>query len=144
MPAFQGKEESVHLELFPPFDKDWLSAEPFEEWKELKGVRESVLKELEVSRESKLIGNSLEARVSLKVPPALQEIMDKYADDLASLFIVSEVELEPHSGTELDIKVSKAGGEKCQRCWNYSPYVGTCEEFPVFCRRCEDVVREME
>jgi isoleucyl-tRNA synthetase len=144
MPSFSGKEESVHLELFPSFEKEWLRAELFQEWKELKGVRESVLKELEVARESKLIGNSLEAKVTLKVPPALQEILDKYVKALASLFIVSAVVLEPTSGTEMDIKVSKAGGEKCQRCWNYSPYVGTCKEFPVFCKRCKDVVKEMD
>ena len=143
MPSFHGKEESIHLELFPPFDKVWLGADQFQEWKELKGVRESVLKELEVARESKLIGNSLEARVILKVPPSFQHILDKYADELASLFIVSSVELEHHSEMELSIQVSKADGGKCRRCWNYSPYVGTNEEFPVYCQRCEYVVREI-
>jgi isoleucyl-tRNA synthetase len=144
MPDFQGKEESVHLELFPPFDKEWLSSDPFQEWKELKGVRESVLKELEVARESKLIGNSLEAQVSLTVPPDLHDILEKHVDELASLFIVSSVELEPQAGKELEIKVSEADGKKCQRCWNYSTYVGTSEGFPVFCQRCENVVKEME
>jgi isoleucyl-tRNA synthetase len=144
MPPFRGKEESVHLELFPSFDKEWLGADQFQEWKELKGVRESVLKELEIARESKLIGNSLEARVTLKVPPSLQHILNKYADEMASLFIVSSVELEAHSETELGIQVSRAEGEKCQRCWNYSPYVGTNDEFPVFCQRCEDIVKEMD
>jgi isoleucyl-tRNA synthetase len=144
MPSFQGKEESVHLELFPSFDKEWMSSRPFKEWKELKGVRESVLKELEIARESKLIGNSLEAQVRLKVPPNLQDILEKYAAELASLFIVSSVEFESHSGTELGIKVSKAEGDKCQRCWSYSSYVGTCEAFPVFCERCENVVKEMD
>jgi isoleucyl-tRNA synthetase len=143
MPPFQGKEESVHLEFFPSFDKEWLGPDFFQEWKELKGLREGVLKELELARESKLIGNPLEARVTLKVPASLQEILKEYANDLASLFIVSSVELEPHKDKELGILVSKAEGEKCQRCWNYSPYVGASEEFPLFCQRCEDVVREM-
>ncbi|MGB6864875.1 MAG: isoleucine--tRNA ligase [Candidatus Aminicenantaceae bacterium] len=144
MPSFQRKEESVHLELFPAFDKEWLSTDLFQEWKELKGIRESVLKELELARESKLISNSLEARVILKIPPSSQHILDKYADELASNFIVSSVELEFHSETDLGIQVSKADGGKCQRCWNYSPYVGTNEKFPVFCQRCEDVVREID
>jgi isoleucyl-tRNA synthetase len=144
MPSFQGKEESVHLELFPAFDKEWIGTDLFQEWKELKELRENVLKELEIARESKLIGNSLEARVILKVPPSFQHTLDKYADNLASLFIVSSVGLDFHSETEWVIQVSKAGGEKCQRCWNYSPYVGTNEEFPVFCQRCEDVVKEMD
>jgi isoleucyl-tRNA synthetase len=144
MPSYRDKEESVHLELFPLFDKEWLSADLYKEWKELKGVRESVLKELEIARESKLIGNSLEAHVRLKVPPSLKDILNKYADELSSLFIVSSVEVEFHSETELGIRISKAEGEKCQRCWNYSPYVGTNEKFPVFCKRCENVVKEIE
>ncbi len=143
MPPFRGKEESVHLELFPSFDKEWLGTDQFQEWKELRGVRERVLKELEIARESKLIGNSLEARVTLKVPPSLQHILNKYADEMEFLFIVSSVELEAHSETELGIQVSRAEGEKCQRCWNYSPYVGRNDEFPVFCQRCENVVKEM-
>ena len=143
MPSFKGKEESVHLELFPSFDKEWLSSDPFKEWKDLKGVRERVLKELEVARESKLIGNSLEAQVTLKVPPDLKESLDKYTSELESLFIVSSVDIESQAGAALEINVSKASGNKCQRCWNYSPYVGTCDEFPVFCQRCEDVVKEM-
>ncbi len=143
MPSFKGKEESIHLELFPSFDKEWLSSGPFKEWKDLKGVRDRVLKELEVARESKLIGNSLEAKVTLKVPPDLKERLDIYTGELESLFIVSSVEIESQAGAALEINVSKASGKKCQRCWNYSPYVGTCQEFPVFCQRCEDVVKEM-
>jgi isoleucyl-tRNA synthetase len=144
MPSYLGKEESVHLELFPPFDKEWIRADLFQEWKALKGIRESVLKELELARESKLIGNSLEAQVVLKVPPSFQHILDKYADELASLFIVSSVQVDFHSETEFGVQVSKADGGKCQRCWNYSSHVGTNEDFPVFCLRCEDVVKEMD
>jgi isoleucyl-tRNA synthetase len=144
MPFFQGKEESVHLELFPTFDKEWFGIELFQEWKDLKEIRESVLKELECARESKLIGNSLEARVRLNAPQSFKHILEKYADELASLFIVSSVDTDFHSETELSILVTKADGEKCQRCWNYSPYVGTNEDFPVFCQRCEDIVREMD
>lgn len=143
MPAFRGKNESVHLELFPAFEKKWLEEDSVREWKELKGIRESVLKELEIARESKLIGNSLEARVILKVPASLKQTLNKYADELASLFIVSSVTLEPHSRKELVIQVLEAEGEKCQRCWNYSTYVGMSQKFPFFCKRCEDVVQEM-
>jgi isoleucyl-tRNA synthetase len=144
MPSFQGKEESVHLELFPLFEKEWLEAELYKEWEKLIEVRESVLKELELARESKLIGNSLEAQVTLKVPSSLEKLCRKFENDLASLFIVSAVQLEPHTGQEFEVIVSRADGEKCQRCWNYSPYVGSSEDFPVFCQRCEDVVKEME
>jgi isoleucyl-tRNA synthetase len=35
----------------------------------------------------------------------------------------------------------RAPGAKCQRCWNYSLQVGQSRDYPVLCRRCEDVVR---
>jgi isoleucyl-tRNA synthetase len=106
-------------------------------------VREAVLKELEKAREEKLIGNSLEAQVGLRVPSSDWNLAQKYKGDLASLFIVSRVVLEPGPGAELGVQVSRAPGDKCQRCWNYSTYVGKSSDYPQFCERCEDVVRKM-
>lgn len=143
MPDFEGKDDSVHLGFFPPFDTEWLSAELFNEWEELIPVRECVLKELEVAREAKTVGNSLEAHVTLKVPQAQFAILKKYEKDLLSLFIISSVEICTHSGDEISVSVSRAEGGKCQRCWNYSTHVGTSAKYPGFCRRCEDVVQQI-
>jgi len=143
MPDFEGKDKSVHLGFFPSFETEWLSAELFNEWEELIPVRERVLKELEVAREAKTVGNSLETHVSLKVPQSQFELLKKYEKDLPCLFIVSSVEIDTHSGEEVSVRVSRAEGEKCQRCWNYSTQVGTSSEYPGFCRRCEDVVRQI-
>lgn len=142
MPDFEGKNESVHLELFPKFEEVWLEPELFQEWEKLVIVREKVLKKLEQARESKIIGNSLEANITLKVPHSQWDLLKKYEKELASLFIVSAVALEPPSGEEIEVLESKAAGEKCQRCWNYSPYVGTCSDYPHFCKRCENVVKQ--
>jgi isoleucyl-tRNA synthetase len=143
MPQFKDKEESVHLELFPAFQEKWLDLALFDEGKRLILVREKVLKELEKAREDKLIGNSLEARVTLKVPASQIEFLKKYEKHLPSFFIVSAVSLEPHSGEDLESMVSLAPGEKCQRCWNYSTYVGKSQEYPQFCERCEEVVKNI-
>jgi isoleucyl-tRNA synthetase len=143
MPAFKGKEESVHLETFPTFDEQWLEPDLRQEMDRLLAWREAVLKELEKAREEKLIGNSLEARVTLMVPPSDWNLAQQYEGDLASLFIVSCVVLEQGPGAELGVQVSRAPGEKCQRCWNYSTYVGKSSDYPQFCERCEDVVRKM-
>lgn len=70
MPAFPDKPESVHLGLFPAFEETWLDPGAFNEQEALMAVREKVLKELEKAREDKLIGNSLEASLSLAVPTA--------------------------------------------------------------------------
>jgi len=141
MPVFNGKEESIHLEDFPAFKEKWLDDALFEEGESLLLFREKVLKELEIAREEERIGNSLEARVVLKVPSSQQDLLKKYIKELPSFFIVSAVELQSQAGEELEAEISKASGTKCQRCWNFSPYVGKSSEYPHFCKRCEEVVK---
>ena len=141
MPIFKGKGESIHLEQFPSFKEKWLDDDLFKEGESLVLIREKVLKELERAREDELIGNSLEARVSLKVPSSQDEFLKKYEKELPSLFIISAVELLSQPGEELEVEVSKAPWKKCQRCWNFSPYVGKNSEYPHFCKRCEEVVK---
>jgi isoleucyl-tRNA synthetase len=40
----------------------------------------------------------------------------------------------------VSIGVTKADGEKCDRCWNYSPTVGTHSEHSLLCDRCVDAL----
>lgn len=42
------------------------------------------------------------------------------------------------------IGVSRAKGEKCERCWNYSLQVGSFDDHPSLCSRCYDVISEVE
>ncbi len=144
LPGFKDKEESVHLEVFPSLDEKWLESEVYKEWEDLVSVREKVLKELEVARENKMIGNSLEASVTLKVPTDREAFLRTYKDQLRSLFIVSEVVLQTHSETELEVEISKAPGGKCIRCWNFSTFVGQSSVYPHFCKRCEEVVSRIK
>jgi isoleucyl-tRNA synthetase len=104
-------------------------------------VRETVFKELEKAREEKRLGNSLEARVQLSAPDARLDVLTGHQADLASLFIVSEVSAEFHQGSELSVKVDKAPGAKCERCWNISTSVGLNTGQPTLCRRCQDVIK---
>ncbi len=143
MPDFKNKSKSVHLELFPDFQKPRLAEELFEEWEKLAPVREQVLKELEIAREGKLIGNSLEASVNLRVPASHIDLIRKYETRLASIFIVSDVSVAVSSGDELAVNIFRVKLEKCQRCWNYSSYVGESMDYPEFCKRCEEVVKEI-
>ncbi len=144
MPAFRGKEQSVHLEAFPAIGGDVILGEAEKsEWRALIALRERVLKELESARERKTIGNSLEAQVTLRVPPADRPLLDKHRAGLASLFIVSAVVLADGEGEGVGIAVAKAPGGKCVRCWNYSTHVGTSVDHPNLCARCEAVVRDL-
>jgi isoleucyl-tRNA synthetase len=140
LPAFAGKETSVHLRRFPACEDSWLGPDARAEMDRLLALRETVLKALESAREEKRIGNSLEAEVRLKLPPAERELAEKRRGELAALFIVSSVVVEPGAGSEVEVSVGRAPGKKCERCWNYSDHVGTSAAHPGFCRRCEDVV----
>ena len=103
-----------------------------------------MLKELETARENKIIGNSLEAGVTLKVPADKESLLHKYETELPFLFIVSDVSLEPYDGDDFVAEIVNAPGKKCARCWNFSTYVGQSSGYPSFCKRCEDVVEQMK
>jgi len=80
--------------------------------------------------------------------PILEDsTLNQGVDELRYLFISSQVELleSPAALSGLDYKgqsdgltvgVVKASGEKCDRCWNYSLYVGKSHEHPLLCDRC--------
>ncbi|MCO7174632.1 isoleucine--tRNA ligase [Sporolactobacillus kofuensis] len=118
-----------------------------ENWKALLAVRDDVLKSLEKARVDKLIGGSLEASVTLYVTDETAFL--KNTSDLDKLFIVSHVTLEDNSLAPADadrygqlaVKVNKAEGEKCERCWAILPTVGTDAEHPTLCAHCADTVR---
>jgi isoleucyl-tRNA synthetase len=48
----------------------------------------------------------------------------------------AEDALESSEIEGLSISVKKAEGEKCQRCWNRSPSVGTFGDAPEVCAKC--------
>ncbi|MFW6160053.1 MAG: isoleucine--tRNA ligase [Acidobacteriota bacterium] len=144
MPVFEGKSESVHLQVFPDFKDCRMEKEEASHWDKLLEIREKVLKTLEEARENKQIGNSLEAEVILIIPPQEDEFFQKYQSLLAELFITSKVSLQRGKESHFEVKVVEASGEKCQRCWNFSTYVGKNSRYPNLCPRCEEVVSGMD
>lgn len=77
----------------------------------------------------------------------IDEIVRRYSREfIADLFIVSQVEfaesVEGFNGEYAVVKVDKAEGEKCQRCWKYSVETGTDPEFPDMCPRCVAVLKK--
>src|SRR5271157_633489 len=157
LPAPHLREKSVHLARYvSPADlRAGLSAEHLqrmENWPRLIALRTEVLKALEVARQEKFIGGSLEARVVLAVTGELQPLVEQYRDLLRYLFIVSQVEIsdkevEGAAATGLaglSVKIEKALGRKCERCWNYSQQVGKDERYPTVCERCSAALKEIE
>ncbi len=158
LPAPHLREKSVHLAKYvSPADlRAGLSAEHLqrlENWPRLIALREEVLKALEVARQEKFIGGSLEARVVLvRRSGDLQPLVEEYRDFLRYLFIVSQVEITPQAVegaaatglAGLSVKIEKAAGQKCDRCWNYSEQVGKDQRYPTVCERCSAALKEIE
>lgn len=130
-------EESVFLSKMPEVNQSFIDEELEVKWQKLIDIRDEVNKALEIKRQEKFIGNSLEAKVVLHVNNALSEFLKPYTDFLPTLFIVSQVELKSYNADEkeFNVTIERAEGQKCQRCWNYSPMVGKLKEKDI-CPRC--------
>jgi isoleucyl-tRNA synthetase len=102
---------------------------------------------LEPLRRDKVIGSGLEAQVELLASGNLFATLQKHVAGLRELFIVSRVKLARSEGANgdspLEIRVAKADGVKCERCWTYSPEVGKDTDYPTVCERCSAALKEI-
>ena len=130
--------ESVHLLEWPKVpsagrDGDdgelWLfeDGEPLVRWSSLREMRREVSEAIEPLRREKVVGSSLEAKVSGPFSDAV--------DVLAELFITGPV---TYSDT---LQVTRTTDHKCGRCWRSLPEVS---EDGALCGRCEDVVAHID
>ncbi len=141
--------ESVFLTSFPDVDKRFYDQGLEEKWDDLFVLRNEVNKALEIKRAEKFIGNSLEAKIQLRLPEKYRALVSGDKEFLPTFFIVSAIDIADKSlensykSTEIDgleIKVERAPGAKCQRCWNWSEAVGTFTVAPDICERCYKVI----
>jgi isoleucyl-tRNA synthetase len=155
MTNFCAREESVHLAYFPRSEEiiGESGLPPQAEtvrtdFDTLMSLRAEVMKALEVARKEKLIGSGLEAAVTIHAPGNVYDVLERYRDSLRFLLIVSKTEVrrvsEGNGHSPLAIEVSKAPGQKCARCWNYSEQVGKDAQYPTVCERCLATLKELE
>lgn len=142
--------DSVQLNDFPEVDQRFVDEALVNKWEQWFDVRDEVNKALETARKDKVIGNSLEAHLDLYPSEEVRTILLQFAD-LSDLFIVSSLTLHESNDVVsadavqyegLAIKVSVAPGEKCERCWKYTPDVGAHPKHSTLCPRCADVVEQ--
>ncbi len=157
LPPVAGRLESVHLTTFPEaadllgnagaaIAADPKHAHQNDDWKTIRGVRETVLKALEEARNQKLIGANLQAQVTLTAVDPVFSALERFKNDLRYFFIVSAVEMKKGAGNgdaPVSVQVSKAPGLKCERCWNFSTHVGEDKDYPTVCERCSAVLKEI-
>ena len=113
-------------------------------WDRIHQLRDTVKKSLEVVIKEKVVKASLETCVTLKASGEEYDFIEKVLPELKSVFIVSEVKLEKADNAlsgELAVEITKAEGEKCERCWSYSTTVGSDSEHPTLCARCAAILK---
>lgn len=144
-PCKQQNIESVFLLEWPTENAMWKRPDLAERYQRIGKIREDVLKQLEIARQNKLIGHGLDAKVLLSGGANSKALLNQYKDEWPQIFIVSQTEVSheiPQNSVvgdhcpDLFIKIVKAEGEKCERCWNYSLAVGQSKEHPTLCARC--------
>jgi len=112
-----------------------------ETWQVLLDLRAEVARAIEMARRQKIIGHSLDTAVAITAPERIHSLLRGREEDLRALFIVSQIRLE-EGGADypitlisdtipgVKIRVRKAPGTKCPRCWTYSEHVGEDPQKP--------------
>jgi isoleucyl-tRNA synthetase len=111
-----------------------------EAWKNLFLLRELALPELEKARQAKQIGKSLEAKLTVNGKGVLLEDARLNLDSLRELLNVSQVQLANGGNETVFATVSKADGQKCERCWHWETDIGASAAHPTLCGRCVKAV----
>ncbi|MEE0708554.1 MAG: isoleucine--tRNA ligase [Gemmiger sp.] len=142
IPKMPGMKDYVVFEQMPEVKA--AAGEAFTaKWDRIMAIRDDVKKVLEQARADKVIGSSLEAALTLYCSDEIHNLLNAIPmDELADLFIVSQVHLEKGEGgvkgvvEGLGVSAEHAAGEKCQRCWKYETTVGE----NGLCPRCAKVL----
>ena len=144
--AFNKENSSVHLERYLIPVAEWTNERVAEDIEKVKSVRRVVNTALEIARKEKLIGSSLQAKVTLFA--ADEVLYTKNSEFWEEIAIVSEFEILNGEAPEnafvsedfphVKVVVSLADGEKCERCWK----VTQVDEDKV-CNRCRKVLKNI-
>ncbi len=142
--------ESVFLNDMPSYDEALAFPEVADKWNALFEMRDDVMKALEIARADKLVGKSLEAKITLYTKNAeLLSLLASFGKELETVFIVSGVKVcedeapaaamtESLSGVA--VLVEPADGCKCDRCWSYATEGAHTEDGGFLCARCKNIL----
>ncbi|MBQ7026002.1 MAG: class I tRNA ligase family protein, partial [Peptococcaceae bacterium] len=143
----EDKELSVQLSGWPQVNPEAINDALDAKWDNILAVRGEVTKKLEEKRAAKEIGKALDAQVMLYAEGEVYELLTQMADQLATIFIVSQVSVKPLSEAPADayvsesvkglaVEIAQAAGAICERCWIHSE---TLDENGL-CPRCARVM----
>ena len=150
-------EESVFERGWPTAPAEWRQPELEAPMAQILELRALVNRQLESCRKDGGLGASLEAQVQLEIAAdestaALRDALAQLeasshprVDNLADWLLVSglriggaapEAVLAEASEGGLRVRIARAEGEKCERCWHYETDIGEHASHPTLCGRC--------
>ena len=148
--ASSDVRESVFLNEIPTYDETLCNAELAARWDRQFALRDDVMKALEVARAAKLIGKSLDAKVTVYTEDKdAAALLESFGDDLATVYIVSDAKVVVGKAPEgaftetasgIEVLVELADGEKCDRCWAHSTEGEHTEEGGFICAKCKAII----
>ena len=147
--AYNANADSIHLRSFPMIQSEWHNSDIVNKWEKIKEIRKPTTEAIEISRKDKIVGSSLECNIAIYTEN--KEIFDFISSiDLAELTIVSNATINygkipegTYNHKDIGIKVMKATGKKCERCWKISPET---KEYDTkygkveLCQRCSEAI----
>ncbi|MDD9979513.1 MAG: isoleucine--tRNA ligase [Boseongicola sp.] len=145
---FPGDESSVHLQDIPETPASWRNDDLAAKWSGIRRVRRVVTAALEIQRQEKVIGASLEAAPQVYVADGdiVKSLATVPFEDICITSAISVTTGEaPSAAFTMDeiegigVVFAKADGEKCQRCWKILPDVGSHAHAGT-CERCNEAL----
>jgi isoleucyl-tRNA synthetase len=132
LPAgLRGDDESIFDLAFPKFGA--VDVPALEVWDMLRALRAQVAA-AEGERDFQL-----DAEVA--VPATHLDAFRALGDGLREALVVSSLR-GLHAADSAQVKVMRAAGDKCERCWKYLP-LGADADHPTLCAPCAAIVRDL-
>ena len=133
---------SILLSDWPVAKTEWNNPQLENDFMTILKAREVVTRAIEPLRADKQVGSSLEVAVFIKAEE--DSILKANEDELANIFITSQAcvtqekpenVLNEYSEDGYTVWVTKAQGEKCERCWKYRHLNAN-----GICKECEQAI----
>jgi len=154
-------ERSVFERGWPVAPDAWRHLELEAPMAQILELRALINRQLEACRTGGSLGASLEAQVQLTLEAAgeaeplrqaltwLDQSPHPSVDNLADWLLVSALQIGGSAPATvlsetieagIQVRVAKASGHKCERCWHYETDIGSHREHPTLCGRCVAVL----
>ncbi len=118
------------------------AADVISAWEPVLALRDPVNQAIETARQTKKIGNPLEAAVRIETDIASSMALAPFVADLPTMLKVSAVTVAGVADAVApNVTVTQAEGVKCARCWLVRTDVGDSAAYPDLCSRCAAVVQ---